>query len=397
MRALRITIGTVLVMNAFVSSALALSSDVIGTPYELSANALEQAGIIKGYDNGQIGPFDAVTRAQAIKMLVLSRPDLSSQVQWYSQHPSPVPLFRDTHTNAWYAPYLEVAYKHRIIEGHSDGTFRPHEAISAGESIAMIVRTLGSERGTGAFRTSEFLMNEQGQWFTPYVSAALEKNLIMKGQRISVSQLLSRGQFFDVLYRMREVNARSLTAYNGPEPMQSLEQVAAQPALNAMQTTYQATPAEISQYLSKKSFAITIPALGITDLTITTPSDPFSSAGVLKPLATGLGHLFSTPGQNGKILIYGHSSSTARDTSQYTKIFRKINKLKPGDRVYVTHAGRLYIYEITGHKTVAAKDTKPYQPDGSGEQLILYTCWPPDSISQRFLQFGRLVQTVAKQ
>lgn len=84
-------------------------------------------------------------------------------------------------------------------------------------------------------------------------------------------------------------------------------------------------------------------------------------------------------------MIYGHSSGYPWDLSQYTKIFRQINRLTPGDRVYVTYQGSLYTYEVTQKQEVGASDTTPFNDRGMGEELILYTCWPPDSISQRFL------------
>ena len=94
-------------------------------------------------------------------------------------------------------------------------------------------------------------------------------------------------------------------------------------------------------------------------------------------------------------MIYGHSSGYPWDLSQFTKIFRQINKLQQGDRVYVTYAGTIYTYEVTYHETVDAGDTAPFNDNGSGEELILYTCWPPDSISQRYLVHALPVGAVA--
>jgi LPXTG-site transpeptidase (sortase) family protein len=138
-------------------------------------------------------------------------------------------------------------------------------------------------------------------------------------------------------------------------------------------------------YASEKYFAITMPVLGIFDLAVTHPQDPFSKDGILEPLRYGVGHLFGYPGAGGKIMVYGHSSGYPWDLSQFTKIFRQINRLQNGDRVYITYAGKLYTYEVTFKETVAAADTAPYADNGTGEELLLYTCWPPDSISQRYL------------
>lgn len=138
-------------------------------------------------------------------------------------------------------------------------------------------------------------------------------------------------------------------------------------------------------------FTITIPSLGIGPIPVATPDDPFSHNGLLAPLQAGLGHLFGNPGGGGKILVYGHSSSYPWDTSPYTKIFRRINELNPGDEVLITYGGQEYRYRVTFEETVPAKDMSAYQDDGSGEDLILYTCWPPDSITQRYLVHAKPV------
>lgn len=137
-------------------------------------------------------------------------------------------------------------------------------------------------------------------------------------------------------------------------------------------------------------FAIAIPSLGITDLRISHPTDVTTQNGLLAPLQNGVGHLFSYPGNGGTVLVYGHSSSYSWDVSEYTKIFRQINKLKPGDRVYIAYGGETHEYEVTHSQTVDASDMSAYQ-ENNGEKLILYTCWPPDSVSQRYLVHARPV------
>lgn len=94
-------------------------------------------------------------------------------------------------------------------------------------------------------------------------------------------------------------------------------------------------------------------------------------------------------------MVYGHSSGYPWDISEYTKIFRKINELQIGDRAYVTYNGKIYVYEVTQHATVAVDDSTSFQPDKDGEELILYTCWPPDTVDQRYLVFLKPVESVA--
>ncbi len=136
---------------------------------------------------------------------------------------------------------------------------------------------------------------------------------------------------------------------------------------------------------SATSFTINIPSLGIGPLYVSNPEDPFTHDGLLQPLKNGVGHLFGNPGGGGKILVYGHSSSYPWDLSPYTKIFRQINKANIGDTVSIDYMGQTYNYRVSFKETVPANDMTAYQDSGSGEDLILYTCWPPDSITQRYL------------
>jgi LPXTG-site transpeptidase (sortase) family protein len=60
----------------------------------------------------------------------------------------------------------------------------------------------------------------------------------------------------------------------------------------------------------------------------------------------------------------------------------------------VNYHGTVYTYQVTLKQTVPANDTSAYNQEGK-EELILYTCWPPDSIKQRYLVHADLVETLA--
>jgi LPXTG-site transpeptidase (sortase) family protein len=200
---------------------------------------------------------------------------------------------------------------------------------------------------------------------------------------------------------MHTVNVHGLDAFDGPEPQPIAVRtvVSAPQRITSMQgggsVTTSTQSISLPQYASEKHFAISMPSLGVIDLAVNHPSDPFSNKGVLAPLEYGVGHLFSYPGGGGKIMIYGHSSGYPWDISDYTKIFRRVNELSEGDKIYVTYDGELHIYEVAREQTIDASDTRPFNDNGAGEELILYTCWPPDSIAQRYLIHAYPVKTMA--
>jgi len=199
---------------------------------------------------------------------------------------------------------------------------------------------------------------------------------------------MTRGQLFDMVYRMRTLKQQGVASFTGGGNIAVV-------SVNGSSNVPSATTAASMQFASAKPFSISIPSIGIVDLTVTHPTDPYTQKGVLEVLQNGVGHLFSYPGKGSKIMIYGHSSGYPWDLSQFTKIFRTINEVQIGSMIYVTYEGKLHVYQVKEKKTISASDKTAFEPDEHGEQLVLYTCWPPDSISQRLLVIATPVETLA--
>lgn len=377
-------------------------NDVTGTRYTDAFAYLSERSVIQGYPDGSGRPYNLLNRAEAVKVILSMQETSKARVDWFTKHMPPMPLFVDTDQKAWYAPHLEAAFQEGIITGYDDRTFRPGNPLTVEEAITLLMRAGKATPDQQMFQTSMSFSNREGEWFSKHVSSAIAKKLISPNEALRLSQNVTRGQFMDLAYRLDVVKKENLVAFNRPEPVVAVAARPAQPAAQRGSIPQRSQPSvpvnvaaagDLAQFASDRYFSLTIPSLGIKDLLVTHPSDPFSSNGMLAPLKSGVGHLFSYPGSNGKILIYGHSSGYPWDVSKFTKIFRTVNKLNRGDKVYVTYNGNLYVYEVSYENAVPAKDTSAYS--GTGEELILYTCWPPDSISQRYLVHAFPVKTVA--
>ena len=394
--------------------------DTDGTKFDVAFATLKEKGVIQGYADGYARPDLPLNRVEALKIIEETHGGFDKQIAYYKQNMPPIALFRDTDQGAWYGPYIEVGFQYQIISGYPDGTFRPGQFLRTEEAVTMLMRAFEEEGDLQEALLSPSIENEPNQWFTASINAAIDKNLVMHTERLQLGRPITRGQFIDMVYRLDHVREKNLLAYREPEPSQPSQQgvtLDPDPALLEPTGVTQTDGIEVPvvsavvtvdtprnvvvapkidhPYASEKYFAISMPSLGIEDLAIIHPEDPVSRDGVLAPLKDGVGHLFAYPGGGGKIMVYGHSSGYPWDVSEYTKVFRKINELQPGDRVYVTYAGTLYVYEVTHEQTILAKETGPFQDDGSGEELILYTCWPPDSIAQRYLVHAVPVETIA--
>lgn len=365
----------------------------------------------------------SITRAGAIAILVESDPALKLRAQSIAKHMPPLPLFDDVDQNQWYAPYVEVAFENAIILGNEERRFRPSEFLMPEEAVAIIARYRNEDEPTWEH-------TDGSNWFSAEVANAEESDIPLPAS-MGTGQPITRTELFDMMRAVGILNPDQvqvpktlyLVAYpqvtvvadsdfvnvveqpvvTGYKPVNTYKPTTGiQPLPNAVtprpvvvaqqpRPTQPAPtqPTPSAPVPSAKPFSISMPSLGIKDLTITHPSDPTTSKGLLAPLQAGVGHLFSYPGSDGKILVYGHSSSYPWDVSQYTKIFRQINKLNVGDRIEVTYNGTVYTYAVTFKEEVAVNDMSKYS--GSGEELILYTCWPPDTIDKRYLVHAKPV------
>ncbi len=382
----RITVSAALVL-AFVSCVTVFAAELPYESYAPAVVALQRAGIIDVPTGNDVRVRDSVNRAEALKIILRSDAAAAARADLAKKNLPPLPLFGDMDQTAWYAPYVEAGFTSGLVKGYPDGTFRPGANVTVAEALVLVARLYGVNAASVAFQSSADLQNARGQWYTDAVSAVISRNAIMQNSRLNLSDAMTRGELFDLVYRMRTVRLQNLVAFPADGS-----------ALPSKQSPISAPVAETgdaNQFASAKPFAISVPSIGIVDLAIIHPADPYTQKGVLAVLDKGVGHLMSYPGGSGKVLIYGHSSGWPWDLSQYTKIFRTINKVAVGAKVYVTYDGTLYVYQVTAKKTVSASDKTLFESDDDAETLILYTCWPPDSIQQRYLVLATPVEKIA--
>ena len=395
-------------------------SDTQGTDYDTAFSYLNSQQIVKGYADGLARPGYPLNRIEALKVILIAQGSFNSRIAQFAKNTPPVPLFSDVDQTQWYAPYIEAAFEKGVVTGYPDGTFRPAQLLRTEEAVTLLMRTFNEQSSSTTVSLSPYIENQSSQWYTTSINAAVEKNLVMHKGSLRLGSAITRGQFFDMVYRLYSSRANNKVVFDGAEPAPAQRTVPTEnfePTGIISSDTPQQVPVAVSPqvqqsptppanvvlapkidhpYASEKYFSISMPSIGVTDLTITHPQDAVSKDGVLSVLKQGVGHLFSYPGGGGKMMVYGHSSGYPWDVSEYTKIFRRINELSPGDKVYVTYAGKLHVYKVTHEQTIIAKDAnKAFQDEGVGEELILFTCWPPDSIAQRYLVHAVPVETVA--
>lgn len=101
------------------------------------AAALEK-GIVEGYPDGTFRANAPINRAEALKIFLLAArlPPPSDPTELPSLG------FTDTASSSWFAPYAREALYYDLIEGYSDGTFRPGNPITRAEAAKLLLLTI---------------------------------------------------------------------------------------------------------------------------------------------------------------------------------------------------------------------------------------------------------------
>lgn len=108
--------------------------------------------------------------------------------------------FSDVSETAWYAPYLKKAKHEGWIEGYPDGTFRPDQPINKVEALKIIGEIQGWE--VSSVQLKPYDDTPINSWFTPFVKYAKDRYFLEeKGTIFSPDTLLSRAKISEILFR----------------------------------------------------------------------------------------------------------------------------------------------------------------------------------------------------
>jgi hypothetical protein len=151
-------------------------------------NFMEAEGIVDGYEDGTYKPNATINRAEFTKILIESKytdTEIESCI-WNDQ-------FSDVGLAAWYAKYICVARNVGIVDGYTDGTYKPENMITFSEAAKIIVNTYG-------FETTD---TGSGIWYQPFVEA-LELENAIPITITSVAKDITRGEMAEIIYRLLE-------------------------------------------------------------------------------------------------------------------------------------------------------------------------------------------------
>ena len=146
--------------------------------YNNAVSTLSRMGVIGGYADGTFRPDAPISRAEFAKIAVSFTQNNGSAVYNY---------FTDVKTTDWFAPYVTAAKDGGLIEGYSDGSFKPESKITRAEACAIVNRTLGRKPSKAHMKISDRIDWPDVQttdWFYEAIMEATNSHTYQMGKRV---------------------------------------------------------------------------------------------------------------------------------------------------------------------------------------------------------------------
>ncbi len=114
-------------------------SDVSGDTYAQQIARAVEVGFIAGFEDNTFRPRTPLTREQLVSM-VLEALDAQDNLSIALPNQVTTTSFGDVPSNRWSAAKIQFASQSGIVTGYPDGTFRPTQAVTRAEMIAVLRR-----------------------------------------------------------------------------------------------------------------------------------------------------------------------------------------------------------------------------------------------------------------
>ncbi|MFT7184408.1 MAG: hypothetical protein ACI9QC_000750, partial [Oceanicoccus sp.] len=165
--------------------------------YYPAVSYLRSKGTVSGYPDGSFQPDREVSRIEGLKFIIsgLEVPVSFGRTVSFSDTAS---------TGAWYSDYLATAEDIGIVQGYSDGSFKPSQGVNRVELLKMLFASKGIsvDPVVGSDPTPDV---DNLSWYAPYVQYAMEMNIFPDSNsntNFNPGQSMTRIEVAEVIYRL---------------------------------------------------------------------------------------------------------------------------------------------------------------------------------------------------
>ena len=215
--------------------------DVVQHPFRSSIEYLAARKIISGYSDGNFRPDININRGEAVTLLFKA-----SGLQL--DRDTVIETFSDVDDSNGLALYIQNAYDYSLIDGYSDGKFRPNDRITRAEFAKILVEVFSQKFRKVPENFATFKDVPVDNAFAPWIYAALKDKLVQgyEDSTFKPNQAITRGQAATML-------ARYFQKSNASNFESSIDELQALSLINAARIKNNLEPYRINAYISEIS------------------------------------------------------------------------------------------------------------------------------------------------
>lgn len=171
--------------------------------YKEAIDYVENQGIVNGYPDGTYRPQSPINRAEFTKIIINSYFSTDDIINCDRTQLN----FPDVPQEAWFTPYVCVAFAEGIIQGFPDGSFKPEQEINFVEGAKIIAE---ADSANGQFLKTIDPQDPTDPWYKRYVDYL---SFQIPLDIISFNHKLTRGEMAEIIHRVRENISGSSQSY----------------------------------------------------------------------------------------------------------------------------------------------------------------------------------------
>lgn len=180
-------------------------SDIGGNKNQPAIEYLFSNNVISGYPDGTFKPSKTVNRAELLKILVGGK-GIVPTVEEYNN------CFPDV-KKEWFAPFVCYAKVNGWVDGYDDGTFKPSKDVNKVESLKMLVNSQGYIVQKSVSEPL-FDDTDSTQWYAPFIQVAKEKGILeTESGKYGVSDNMTRAGISENIYRSMVIKEKVLDKF----------------------------------------------------------------------------------------------------------------------------------------------------------------------------------------
>jgi hypothetical protein len=158
-----------------------------------AVSVFHDLGLVKGYEDGNFLPDNNLNRVELLSVVLDALDaDFSGQIL--------EGCFKDV-KDEWFSAYVCYAKNHNIVNGYSDGNFKPANNVNRAEALKITLNAFGFDASeAGSDFELEYSDVSVSDWYAPYLFLAKEAGIVSRNGIFEPNRTITRAEEVQLLY-----------------------------------------------------------------------------------------------------------------------------------------------------------------------------------------------------